>query len=285
MGDEADEPRDGWERTFQEREDEFSRLFGPSHPPGAREDHVISLNLAFPEDHPGVGLPGACVEVYRPDPVPAHADRVPRADWMYLTHGLSQPPGRGGGWGGVGLAREDARGLSGYGAEFAVLLREPQQWVPLYLRELMAYVYTTAPVRGGHRVPFGWYALPSGERTSGERTWFFGSPEEPDVRPLDDTRAMVFWPMLGPVGRVTTSTGTLDLLVGTSITGGEWQLAKQTTSAHLLLLLCRAGVGQRSVFGRRSVTDDPRLAREWESISRLSSDDACERLASDDIGA
>ncbi len=89
-----------------------------------------------------------------------------------------------------------------------------------------------------------------------------------------DIRAVLFWPYLFPEGQLITSTGKFRVLIATGITQDEWDLAKRTTTAHLLLLLCRAGVGQRTQPNRKSVLHDARWRTEWESIEKLAAE-AC----------
>ena len=62
-----------------------------------------------------------------------------------------------------------------------------------------------------------------------------------------EIRAVLFWPYLFTDGQLVTGTGKFMVFIATGITEDEWQLARQTTTAHLLLLLCRAGIGQRTV--------------------------------------
>ncbi|HEY7330940.1 MAG TPA: hypothetical protein VH592_25100 [Gemmataceae bacterium] len=64
------------------------------------------------------------------------------------------------------------------------------------------------------------------------------------------------------------------IFIATGITEDEWELAKSTTTAHVLLLLCRAGVGQRTNPGRQSVLNDPRWRAEWTQIARLEGEEA-----------
>lgn len=256
---EEDATQQWWEKKWREREDALIEVFGESWPPGAPEGHVLSLQMMHPQEWPDVAIPGACIQVFPPVPQGSHPTRLRRSDWLYLTLGLSQPPAP------DELApqrsRDDLQNLSWYGAEFGILLEVPENWVFSYLQEVMGYTLSESPVRGGHRIPFGFTLT-----NSNDRTWFMGDPSDLGVSALDETRAMIFWPYLGPAGLFLTSTGSFEILIGTSITGDEWAYAKETSSAHLLWLLCQAGIVQRTIFGRRSVLSDPRLAREADRV-------------------
>lgn len=252
-----------WERTFEERQDATAAAFGPTHPPGTPVGTVVAYDLSWAADYPDLVSPGACCQVFRPDPSEAVAT-APQADWLYLTSGLSQPSERGEPWRGVGVVRTDLGDrLSGYGAEFGLLLPDPHPWAAGFLRWLMAYVTTEAVVASGHRVPFGFYDH------GGERTYFVGRADELSVAALDGTTATVFGPLLTGPASIVTSTGGFDLLIGTTITADEYAFARQTSTEHLLLLLATAGVGQRSVFGRSSVLADERWSAEADRVGRL----------------
>jgi hypothetical protein len=82
-------------------------------------------------------------------------------------------------------------------------------------------------------------------------------------------RALLFWKYGLQPKPLWTSTGYFDILIGTTISQNEWQLAKETSSAHVVLLLTRAGIGQVSALRRQTVTADPRWSEEWEEICRL----------------
>ena len=47
----------------------------------------------------------------------------------------------------------------------------------------------------------------------------------------------------------------------------DWLYARRTSGAHLQLLLCRAGVGQRCEVGRRSVLDMPAAAAALRTLA------------------
>jgi hypothetical protein len=85
---------------------------------------------------------------------------------------------------------------------------------------------------------------------------------------------MLFWPYLLPETGFVTSTGKAMIYIATGITEDEWELAKATTTAHVLLLLCRAGIGQCTDPKRRSVLSEPRWKEEWQKIALLEAEQA-----------
>jgi hypothetical protein len=71
-----------------------------------------------------------------------------------------------------------------------------------------------------------------------------------------------------------TITGKAMIYITTGITEHEWELAKSTTTAHLLVLLCRAGIGQRTDPKRCSVLSEPAWRDEWQRIVSLDGEQA-----------
>jgi len=256
-----------WERVFKEREDALDTFFGPSHPPGAPEGYVTSFHACGTEDH-RVLIPGACAHVYPPCSNPS---MLSRKNWLYATVGLSQPhdmdeeP-----W------DDETRGrqLSGHGLEFAILLPAPGYWAPDLLAVLMGYSAAQAPLYEGHRLAGGFHKTPKGNIS-----WFLGTPGPDLPPPCDDTRAFLFWPLIGARRWFTTSTGNFELLCATNITADEWDYAKKTSSAHLMLLLAHAGIGQQSLVARPTVLSDPTIRRLAEQVRSDSRDRVSEALA------
>ena len=245
--------RSWWEKTWAEREDVLWQAFGPSQPPGSPPGYVTSIPWSE------VPLPGTCVYTFPPTEGDEVAGRERRGGWLYLTHGLAQ-------W--LNAADRDAarrvgNRASGTGVEFALLVDEPAGWASPLLAWIMKYVHRGTPINAGDRVPFQFESL-----TPGDERWVVGSVDG-DPPPADQTRALVFWRYLSPYGTFTTSTGTFEVRVATTVTGPEWELAKQTSSCHLLLLLDWAGIGQRSLPGRASVTERQGWEQAWARIAQL----------------
>lgn len=259
-----------WERTFAAREDELDSFFGPSHPPDAAEGDVLAFDRCGSGEYE-ILIPSGCAHVCPPNP--ARGDReIERRNWLYVTVGLSQPsdpderP-----W------DDESRGrkLSGRGVEFAVITAEPGNSVATLLAELMGYHAARSRLYEGHRMAGGFY-----EPEPGKVSWFLGVPERDGVTPLGPTRAFLFWPLLGSPRWYTTETGNFEILCATNISAREWEYAKLTSSTHLQLLLCRAGVGQLMSFDRPCTFENPNHRHESEKLRAISHDQANTELRS-----
>ena len=189
--------------------------------------------------------------------------------WLTLTHGLTQP-----------LSPDQDRGRSqpsGYGYEFGFLTRQRATWPVGALGHLITYLKQSGkPITRGHRVPMWFYSKAGDEIAS-----VLGK-----VQPISSERlaskmkAVVFWPHMSYPGGFSTSTGYFTALIGTTITQEEWDMAKATSSAHLLLLLFKAGIGQISDLQRSTVTDHDAWRKEWDTIGRFSPEEADRLLIS-----
>ena len=236
-----------WERAWKEREDLFRDRFGETDPPG--------WVMSFSWNDFSLTIPGACALTFPPD----SSDRT---HWLTLGHGLTQPsgpeptvPGR---W-------------SGYGCEFALLTHERQPWAAEVLYQLMTYLKSAGATIGiGHRVPIAFFDR--GSEGLIQPKLGMVREDDPDS-PIGNTRALVFSRFSAQSKPLWTKTGYFDILIGTTITAGEWSMAKETSSAHLLYLLSLAGIGQVSDLERSIVTDDPRWSEEWQAIRRLATED------------
>ena len=250
-----------WEQTWGERQEEVERVYGPSHPPGSPEGYVT----AFAWDD--VSIPGGCCLVFPP----REAAEPWHRDWVYAGLGLTQPLGPED----VPGSREEAADRPGYDAEFGIVLAEPADWAPSLIRQLMWYVRAEMPIGAGDRMPFG------AERTSdGTIDANIGDQAADGVPLVGEMRALLFWPYLAaPRSTFTTATGSFTLLIGTAITAGEWEFARRLSSEHLLLLLHRAGVGQRSDLHRRCLTTDPAAAEHLKTVGPMTRDAAARHLA------
>lgn len=208
-------------------------------------------------------MPGACALTLPP----AEGENLPqRREWLFLTMGMSQPLD----------AREvrdrRANGAfhSGRGYEFGVLADAPATWPATLLYDLITYVTepNAATVGWGDRFAFGIYVVDGAEQA------FVGAV---DLQPVGELRGLLVWPYL-PKPFFLTSTGKADVLIVTGITQGEWDLAKSTSSPHLLLWLTRTGIGQRTSVTRACLTRDPAAMAEWVNIKALSQEEAFAQL-------
>jgi hypothetical protein len=222
-------------------------------------DEVVSFSW-----QPRPRVPGACALTLPPT---EGANLPQRREWLFLTMGMSQPLD------GREVRDRRAQGLfhSGLGYELGVLTDAPATWPAKLLYDLITYV--TEPdaegvVGWGDRFALGIYVVDGAEQA------FVGAV---DLQPIGELRGLLVWPYL-PKPFFLTSTGKADVLIATGITQGEWDLAKSTSSPHLLLWLTRMGIGQRTSITRACLTRDPAAMAEWANIRALSNEEAFDQL-------
>jgi len=242
-----------WMEKFRERQELLYTTFGATSP----KDKVF----AFFWDDAKIRIPGACAMTFPPRD-------SERSEWFTITNGLAQPQ-----------SPQDVTGpgaASGYGWEFALLTKEKTPWRTDLLKQLMTYVkMSRSLIRRGDRIPVGFFR----DKLGDSYPWI-KAVHEGDPTPVGEARALLFWPYMQHPGSFTTSVGTFGIMIATTITGTEWEMAKQTSSVHLLLLLFRAGIGQMSDPDRRPVTEDAKWLDEWHRIRSLATVEA-ERLLAD----
>jgi hypothetical protein len=240
-----------WEQTWRERSQELERVFGQTEPPDTVT--AFTWNESFL-------CPGACALTLPPIEASRDPLRQQRNDWLYLSLGLSQPLDR------KQVAEERAAGksFSAFGIEFAIVTPTAGPWASEVLDYLVRYVVAGDDIQWGDRFPFGFH-----RRASGELGAYTGNITGTEIVSVNHLRALVFWPLLFPDSTVLTSTGKFLLMAATGITQGEWDYAKQTTSAHLLLLLCRSGIVQRTLPSRRCLMQTQRWREEAAALERL----------------
>ena len=247
-----------FERTWEERGDALKLAFGETSPP----EMVISFS--WPDR---IRCPGSCALVFPPiresrDPV-----RHQRDDWLYLTMGLSQPVDREQ----VKAERKAGKSYSSHGFELGFIVPAECAWAADGLYGFISHITDGVQIKWGDRFAFGVARLPNRELAT-----FTGHPKDVAVVPFGQIRAVLFWRYLFPDWEFVASVGKFMILIATGITEREWQLAKETTTAHLLLLLCLASVGQRTLVDRRCLLDSPRWQDEWARIRALDAE-ACDR--------
>jgi hypothetical protein len=248
---------DWFAQAWNERCELLDSVFGLSHPPGREEGQVLSFNLDAPDDFPDAKIGRAVCNLFPPRRPPAVEEKYRRDHWAFLTVGLSQPTEEPD-W------TRDPDAPSGAGYELVLVVDEPAMWAAELLRTLMAMTTTRQPIEIGVRMPFGFYTM-----DDGSLSWFIGTAEANGLEPADATVGMVFWPWLFPANTFTTSTGRFQLIAATNVTRNEWEMARETSTAHLVLLLCKLGLGQRCMPGRACSTDHPGFGVEWPSIAAM----------------
>jgi hypothetical protein len=246
-----------WERIWKEREDEVCRRFGPTDPPNWV--HSFSWN--------DLRLPGGCALVFPPvekgnDPRGAWHERN---HWLYLTLGLTQPLNQQQ----MQKDRDAGRQYSSYGFELGILTDEKCDWPTQALYLFATHVTEGVQLKWGDRFGFGLRKTDAGDLAP-----FAGRATSLGLQPASELRAMLFWPYLLKDSSFVTSTGKAMIFVATGITEDEWALAKATTTAHLLLLLCHAGIGQRTIPERQSVLSELQWRQEWRRIESLGGEQA-----------
>ena len=258
--------RQWWARVWDERQDAIEAVYGPSEPAGYPAGYVRSF------DWDDIEIPSGCCLTCPPVAVGSSAAE-PRPHWLYATLGLTQPD-----------SPEHAKELAAlpgrhvYAHEYGLLLAEPAEWAPRLLRQLMWFVRTHAPVNAGDRVPFGAEVDEDGKIDAN-----LGDQAADGVPVAGSMRALVVWPNLANTTAFSTSADEFDLLICTAITGPEWDLARRLSSEHLLLLLMRCGVGQRTDLFRDDTTLSPRWGEDHRLVSSMSRHQAGATLAEYDV--
>ena len=204
-------------------------------------------------------MPGACALQLPPIDESRDPTRYRQGTWLYLTMGLSQPLDRDQ----VKAERAAGKSYSAHGYELGFLTESKDEWPIDALYAFLTHITDGEVIRWGDRFPMGFCHRPDGGLSS-----YVGNINGLDV--VGQIRAVLFWPYLFPDGQFVTSTGKFMVFIATGITEDEWELAKQTTTVHLLLLLCRAGVGQKTMPSRSSLLREARWQAEWDAIAALS---------------
>jgi hypothetical protein len=244
-----------WERTWKERSEAVNVAFGETDPMGM----VVSFSW-----RDRIRLPGACALQFPPVEARRDPERHRRDDWLYLSLGLSQPLDKAE----MEAVRAAGRSSSARGIELGFLTEKKSAWPPDALYYFLTHITDGEHIAWGDRFPMGFRRRDDGtlDPLVGNTTGFELTGE---------IRAVLFWPYLFPDGQLVTSTGKFMVVIATGLTGDEWQAAKSTTTAHLLLLLHRAGIGQRTLPERQCLFQEERWRKEWAQIAKLSAQD-CE---------
>ena len=164
----------------------------------------------------------------------------------------------------VDTERAAGKSYSAYGIEFAFVTADECRWPIQALYHFMTYLMDGEDIAWGDRFPFGFH-----RKGSAELAIYTGDGPSIGLMPVGEIRAVLFWPYLFPDSTLVTSTGKFLIMVATGISAREWDLAKETTTAHVLLLLCRAGIAQRTIPERPCVLNNAAWQAEWAKIKKL----------------
>lgn len=263
-GEQAIVESEWWRRTWAERVAALEEAYGKSQPPGAPPGTMLELP---PELRGKAQFPGGRLCIFPPD-------KAKKRDfWLFATVGLSQPNEEP-----TGKIDPENPAVSRLGFEVGIAVAELSPWPFIALCHLAKLLLDPpAPVKIGTRIPF-LFAKPKGSGPEEELIPCLGQlPANHAV--VGEIASAILWPALDRDGPFVTSTGRFDLLVATTITMPEWDLAKDTSSAHMLLLLRDAGVGQTSDSERKTITLNAVWKKAWENrISKLSRDGVLDKL-------
>jgi hypothetical protein len=192
-----------------------------------------------------------------------------RTDWLYLTLGLARPLDKAQ----LRCEREAGKAYSSYGFELGLVTKDPYSWATQLLYLFLTHVTDGVQIKWGDRFAFGLREVGDTKLEP-----YTGNAEELGFSPFGELRAVLFWPFLFPEASFITSTGKAEIFIATGITQDEWKAAKDTTTAQLLLLLCRAGIWQRTDPVRQSVFNEDRWRVQWREIVAMGGEEAHREL-------
>jgi hypothetical protein len=230
-----------WATTWREKEAIISNAYGNENPPKV---------IAYDWDDIDLRIPGACSMQFGP-----LAKNCMRN--IVTSYGLSQPIGP--------EAVTNPESPSGEGYELAFASSVEAYWAIDLIGQLLTYVREASTSIGrGNRLPI-WF--------KNSKEGFLGKPDENEVS-FGDMRWIVVWPDLKYPSGFDSSTGYFNVLFCTTITTEEWEFAKKTSSAHIVLLLAELGFHQTSELERKDTVTDPANRDRIQRISMLSTEQA-----------
>jgi hypothetical protein len=192
-------------------------------------------------------LPGACALAFKPAP----------DNFLYMTLGLTQP-----------LRRNDPT----YPWEFSVRTRERADWcVDLLYQLLTQWLWTKGKMWFGYHLPLKFFIGHDG------KMWASIAERVQHKQVVGSIRGLYLWTDDSGF-RFGLTGGEFALLAVVAVTEDEDRLARETTPAHVMLLLHRMGVDQVCDPHRHSVLSLPSASEEWATIKGMSHDDAFNAL-------
>jgi hypothetical protein len=194
-------------------------------------------------------LPGASALTYR----------LADGTFLYMTMGLTQP-----------LRRTDRS----YPWEFAVRAKEQSEWpIDLLYQLLSQWLWEKGEMWFGSHMPLKFFTGHDGN------IWPSLSARVQLPNVVGAIRGLHLWTDSAAL-RFKACTGDFGLLTAVAVTGDEDALARESTPAHVMLLLRRMGFSQICDPYRQSVLNQPAASKEWERIRSMSHDAAFEALQS-----
>jgi hypothetical protein len=194
-------------------------------------------------------LPGACALAFKPTSV--------SKSFLYMTLGLTQPL----------RATESAHPW-----EFAVRAKEHTEWpVDLLYQLLTQWSLQKGKMWFGYHLPLTFFIGHDG------KMWASIAERVQHRQVVGSIRGLYLWTDASRL-RFKVAGGEFGLLVVVGVTEDEDRLARETSPAHLMLLLRRMGVDQVCDPHRPSVLLHPTASEEWASIKGMSHDDAFNEL-------
>ena len=207
----------------------------------SRPDEPAVASFAWKD----AALPGACALTFPPG--------QGRKNHLVLTLGLTQPG-----------APDDLRPPW----EFAVQVREPADWAPDLLYQLVTlWLKTDWKPEPGLELPLLFLRDPLG------RTWAGLTEDATELERVGTLAAAYLWPHPA-TPRIDVSSGPFGFLSVVGATPDEKAYAAELSTAHLLLLFARRGVSAALDPFRVSVLATEEGRAEGERLRRLSRSEA-----------
>ncbi len=228
-----------WRTRWEERGSAVRKVLGDTYPPGE----------VVPFSWKEYMLPGACVLTFAP--------RLGGDSFLYMTLGLTQP-----------LRPTDRA----YPWELSIRTREHADWpIDLLYQLVTQWLWEKGDMWFGYHLPLRFFVGGDG------KVWASVSERVRVSKVVGSVRGLYLWTDAAQLA-FQTKGGDFGLLVVVGVTEDEEHIVEEASPAHLMLLFHRMRVGQVCDPYRRCVLSLPGARSEWESIRRMSHDDALGEL-------
>jgi len=180
-------------------------------------------------------------------------------NFLYMPLGLTQP-----------LLQDH----TAYPWDFSVRTKERADWcVDLLYQLLTHWLWTKGKMWFGYHLPLKFFTGHDG------KIWASIAERVQHIEVVGAIRGLYLWTDKAGL-RFNVTGGEFGLLTVVAVTEDEDRLARETTPAHVMLLLRRMGVDQVCNPHRHSVLLLPSASKEWANIQGMSHDDAFNSLQS-----